>query len=163
MVKYGEASSSAQESSVSLQYPLLTRSNYTAWAIKMKVYLKAQGVWGAIKSEKEVDESQDQMALAAIYQGIPEETLLLIAEKETAKEAWTMLKTMHMGVERVMEAKVQTLKTELDVLQMKDGESIDDFAMKLTSIVSKIRALGEKIEEAYVVKKLLRVVPKRFL
>lgn len=74
-----------------------------------------------------------------------------------------MLKTMHMGVERVMEAKVQTLKTELDVLQMKDGESIDDFAMKLTSIVSKIRALGEKIEEAYVVKKLLRVVPKRFL
>lgn len=146
-----------------MQYPLLTRSNYTAWAIKMKVYLKAQGVWGAIKSEKEVDESQDQMALAAIYQGIPEETLLLIAEKETAKEAWTMLKTMHMGVERVIEAKVQTLKTELDVLQMKDGESIDDFAMKLASIVSKIRALGEKIEEAYVVKKLLRVVPKRFL
>jgi len=37
------------------------------------------------------------MALAAIYQGIPEETLLLIAEKETAKEAWTMLKTMHIA------------------------------------------------------------------
>lgn len=145
-----------------MQYPLLTRSNYTAWAIKMKAYLKAQGLWEAIDS-KDVDERKDQMALAAIYHGIPEETLLLIAEKETAKEAWEMLKTMHMGVERVMEAKVQTLKTELDALRMKDGESIDDFAMKLTSIVSKIRALGEKVEEAYVVKKLLRVVPKKFL
>lgn len=78
------------------------------------------------------------MALAAIYQGIPEETLLLIAEKETAKEAWKMLKTIYIGVERVMESKVQTLKTELDALLMKDGESIDVFAMKLTSIVSKI-------------------------
>ncbi|KAL6615729.1 hypothetical protein ACP70R_037999 [Stipagrostis hirtigluma subsp. patula] len=149
--------------SMMLQYPLLTRSNYTAWAIKMKACLKAQGVWEAIDMEKGADTRKDQMALAAIYQGIPEETLLLLAEKETSREAWQMLKTMHMGVERVMEAKVQTLKSELDVLRMKEGDSIDDFAMKLTSIVSKIRALGEKVEETYVVKKLLRVVPKKFL
>ncbi|KAL6592624.1 hypothetical protein ACP70R_049299 [Stipagrostis hirtigluma subsp. patula] len=164
MVNDGEASSSAKESSsVTLQYPLLTRSNYTAWAIKMKACLKAQGVWEAIDMEKGADTRKDQMALAAIYQGIPEETLLLLAEKETSREAWQMLKTMHMGVERVMEAKVQTLKSELDVLRMKEGDSIDDFAMKLTSVVSKIRALGEKVEETYVVKKLLRVVPKKFL
>ncbi|KAL6634298.1 hypothetical protein ACP70R_026969 [Stipagrostis hirtigluma subsp. patula] len=163
MVNDGEASSSAKESSVTLQYPLLTRSNYTAWAIKMKACLKAQGVWEAIDMEKGADTCKDQIALAAIYQGISEETLLLLAEKETSREAWQMLKTMHMGVERVMEAKVQTLKSELDVLRMKEGDSIDDFAMKLTSLVSKIRALGEKVEETYVVKKLLRVVPKKFL
>uniref|UniRef100_A0A0A9DE89 CCHC-type domain-containing protein n=1 Tax=Arundo donax TaxID=35708 RepID=A0A0A9DE89_ARUDO len=163
MSKDGQASSMAKESSVTLQYPLLTRSNYTSWAITMKAYLKAQGVWEAIDLEKDIDMRKDQMALAAIYQGIPEEILLLLVEKETAKEAWQMLKTMHMGVKRVMEAKVQTLKSELDVLRMKEGESIDDFAMKLTSIISKIRALGEKVDEAYVVKKLLRVMPQKFL
>lgn len=34
--------------------------------------------------------------------------------------------------------------------------------MKLNSLVTNIRALGEKMEEAYVVKKLLRAVPSKF-
>lgn len=35
---------------------------------------------------EEVDTRWDQMALAAIYQGILEEMLFLLAEKETTKE-----------------------------------------------------------------------------
>lgn len=58
---------------------------------------------------------------------------------------------------------------------MKDTELIDDFSMKLTGLVTQIRALGENIDEAYVVKngetideayvvkKLLRFVPSKFL
>lgn len=46
---------------------------------------------------------------------------------------------------------------------MKDTEIIDDFAMKVNNILSNIRALGEKVEEAYVVKKLLHAVLSRFL
>ena len=44
---------------------------------------------------------------------------------------------------------------------MKDSESIDDFAMKLTTIVSNILSLGDMVEEISVVKKFLRVVPPR--
>lgn len=153
----------AMEGNVSFQYLLLTRSNYMVWAIKMKVFLKAQGVWDAIDSKFEVDNCKHQMALAAIYQAIPEETLLLLAEKETKRGAWTTLKTMHMGAERVKEVKVQTLKSEFEVLRMKQGESIDDFAVKLTTIVKKICALGDKEEEGYVVKKFLRAVPPKFM
>lgn len=103
------------------------------------------------------------MALAAIYHGIPEETLILLAEKETAKEAWEALKTMHLGAKRVKEAKVQTLKSEFEGLRMKETESVDDFVVRLTTIVNKIRTLGEKIKETYVVKKFLRAVPRKFL
>ena len=36
---------------------------------------------------------------------------------------------------------------------MKDGESTDKFAMKLTTIVTNIRLLGDKVEEIFVAKK----------
>ncbi|XP_047322533.1 uncharacterized protein LOC124926366 [Impatiens glandulifera] len=88
------------------------------------------------------------MTLATIYQALPEDVLLMVAEKDSAKEAWETLKTMHVGVERVKEAKVQTLRTHFEAIRMKDGETVDDFAMKLTSIVTGIRSLGEKIVTA---------------
>ena len=43
---------------------------------------------------------------------------------------------MHVGMERVKEAKVQTLKSEFEAIYMKNIDSIDDFAMKLAMIVS---------------------------
>lgn len=60
-------------------------------------------------------------------------------------------------------AKVQTLRTEFESLSMKDSEQLDDFYLKLNGLVSNIRALGESLDESYVVKKLLRVVPSKFL
>lgn len=51
------------------------------------------------------------------------------------KVTWETLQTMHVGVDCVKEAKVQTLKSEFEAIHMKDGESIDDFAMKLITIV----------------------------
>ena len=90
-------------------------------AIKMKVYMQAQGVWDAIEpaAGAAMEVQKDKMALAAIYQGIPEETLLLIAEKKTVVAAWETLKTMHLGTDRVKSAKVQNLKTEFELLRMK--------------------------------------------
>ena len=53
----------AKESSLaSLCYPMLTRSNYTTWAIKMKVFVHAQGVWDAVKHDdpkEKVDMKKD--------------------------------------------------------------------------------------------------------
>lgn len=74
-----------------------------------------------------MDERKDRMARAAIYQAIPEDVLLMLAEKDTAKEAWETLKMMHMGTDRVKEAKIQILRSDFEVIRMKDGESVDDF------------------------------------
>ena len=75
-----------KDGSVMLNYPMLTKMNYAVWSIKMRVNLQAQGVWDVIKNA-ETDERKDRMALAAIYQAIPEEVLLMLVEKDTAKEA----------------------------------------------------------------------------
>ena len=70
---------------------------------------------------------------------------------------------MYVRVERVKEAKAHTLKSEFEATRMNDSESIDDFAMKLTTIVSNIRSLSDMVEEIFVVKKFLRVVLPRFM
>lgn len=67
---------------------------------------------------------------------------------------------MCMGADRVQKAKVQTLKAEFESTTMKETDQLDDFYMILSGIVTNIRALGETMEETYVVK---RVVPMRFL
>ena len=51
---------------------------------------------------------------------------------------------MHMGVDRVKEAKVQTLRSDFEVIRMKDGESVDDFFFFFNIIVTGIRSLSEK-------------------
>lgn len=119
-----------REGGVGLNYSMLTRDNYTAWAIKMKVFMQAHVMWQAIEPKDPkatVEEKVDKLALAAIFQGIPEDFLLSLAEKSTAKEAWEALKTMCLGAERVKKAKVQTLKANFESLKMKNGELLDDF------------------------------------
>ena len=145
---------------------MLDRSNYTAWALKMKVYMQAQGVWNAVEPSDPkiaVEEKIDKVELAMVYQAIPEDVLLSIANKKTAKESWEMIKTLCQGASRAKKARVQTLKSEFEMLSMSDSEKIEDFHMRMNSLVTNIRALGETMEESYVVKKLLRAVTARFL
>ncbi|CAL4903867.1 unnamed protein product [Urochloa decumbens] len=160
-----EGGSMANKNIAPLQYPMLSKSNYPAWAIKMEAYMRAQGVWDAIeaKDPKQVPARKSQMALAAIYQAIPEGTLFLLSGKKTAKSAWEALKTMHIGAKRLRDAKMQTLRLEFEGLRMKEAESVDEFAVRLTTVVNKIQTLGEDIEESYVVRKFLRAVPSKFL
>ncbi|CAL5003938.1 unnamed protein product [Urochloa decumbens] len=151
-----------------LPFPMLTRTNYAAWAMRMKFLLRANGAWGAVDRGKApadgvVDEVQDQLALSIISQSVDGETLLRVSKKETAHDVWEALRSMHVGVERVREARVQSLRADLDNLKMSDAESVDDFAGKFMTLVGRIRELGDVVEEKYVVKKLLRSVSTKFI
>ena len=101
--------------------------------------------------------------MAEIYQAIPEDVLLSIADKESAKGAWEAIKTLCQGADRAKTAKIQTLKAEFESMTMHDTDSIDDFTMKLNELVTNIRSLGETVAESYVVKKILRAAPSKFL
>lgn len=132
----------------------------------MKVFIKAQGAWNAIEPKDPkvaFDDKTDQVALAMIYQGIPEGMLLSFADKETSKGTWEAIKTLCQGADKVKNARIQTLKSEFEATTMREDETIDDFQEKMNGIVSNIRALGEKMDESYVVKKLLHAVPSKFL
>lgn len=152
--------------SIGLSYPMLARSNYTTWALKMKVFMQAQGVWNAVSPSDDkaiVDDKNDKVAMAMMYQGLPEDMLLSVAQKKTAKEIWEAVKNLCQGSDKVKGARVQTLKSEFEAISMKEGEQVDDFYMRINGLVTNIRTLGEEMSESYVVKKFLRSVPSKFL
>ncbi|XP_074342749.1 uncharacterized protein LOC141680417 [Apium graveolens] len=149
-----------------LTYPMLIKMNYTAWSLKMKAFMEAHGVWDAVEPSNPkgtADERTDKIALVMIYQSIPEEILLSLAEKKKAKDAWVEIKTMTQGAERLKAAKVQNLTSEFESLSMNNTEFLDDFSIKLTGLVTKICAIGEDMKEAYVVKKPLCAMRAKFL
>jgi hypothetical protein len=81
------------------QVSMLTKSNYSIWAIKMKALIRGAKIQDVVEPEdiKAVDETMDQKALTAIYQGISEDMIPLIAEKRTSAEAWETIKTNRLG------------------------------------------------------------------
>ena len=48
---------------------------------------------------------------------------------------------------------------ELSKIRFQDGESVDDFSMRITGLANSITTLGESISETEIVKKMLQVVP----
>ena len=146
--------------SSSIKCPILNSTNYTVWAIKMKILLKVHKVWDIIETE-EGDDEKNNMAMALLIQSIPEALVLQVGELDTAKKVWEAIKTRHMGADRVKEARLQTLMAEFDRLKMKDNETIDDFTGRLSEISSKSAALGEEIEESKLVKKFLKSLPRK--
>jgi hypothetical protein len=140
-------------------YPMLTRTNYTEWSL-MKVKLQARGIWDAIELGAD-DFQEDRMALEAILQAVPPEMLAGLAVKRTAKEAWEAIRAMRVGSDRVRKGKVQQLKKEFELISFHYGETVDDFALRLTNLVTSLATLGAPIDETQVVEKFLRVVPPR--
>ena len=119
--------SKGKESSFGLSYPMPTKTNHTAWAQKMKVFMQEHGVWDAIqpKDPKAVlEEKADKREMAIIYQGIPDDVLLALAEKKTSKEAWEAIKTLYQGSDKVKQAKAQTLRSGFEAIKMKESEQI---------------------------------------
>nr|GEX98247.1 zinc finger, CCHC-type [Tanacetum cinerariifolium] len=142
---------------------MLKPTNYSLWAIRMQIILKANGLWEMIEpNEKtQADNKKDKTAMAFLYQALPEEQLLQITKHKTAKAIWDALKTRHMGEEIVQQARLQTLKSDFEMLHMKEDETINTFTTKLTTLVNKAASLGHTMKDEELVRKLLNAVPDR--
>ena len=144
----------------SIKLPMLNASNYTVWAMRIKIALKVHKVWETIDPGNKHEE-KNNMAIALLFQSIPEALVLQVGDLDTAKCVWDAIKARHVGAERVKEARLQTLMADFDRLKMKDSDTIDTFSGKLSEISSKSASLGEIIEEPKLVKKFLKSLPRR--
>lgn len=140
---------------------MLTRTNYQDWALLMTVNLQAQGLWHAVEPEPDdvIEDREDRLALAAILRAVPPEMLGSLGRKLTARSAWEAVKTVRVGVQRVRDSAAAQLKKDFADITFKDGESVDDFALRIVGLANNIRVLDHDVTDADVVKKLLQVVP----
>ncbi|KAK9072217.1 hypothetical protein SSX86_008649 [Deinandra increscens subsp. villosa] len=127
--------------------------------------LQAYGLWEAIDpvTGEAVESKKNLIARAFIFQTLPEDVLLQVAKHKNAKDVWEALRVRYLGADRVQKARLQTLRTELEMLKMKESETIDEFSGKISGIATKFKSLGSSLEDEVVVRKLLNSVPKKFL
>jgi hypothetical protein len=79
-----------------VSWPMLTKINYTEWAILMRVQLLGTEVWDAA----ETDDAPKRQALGAILCSVPPEMVQVLAAKDNVKAAWNTIKTMRVGMDR---------------------------------------------------------------
>ena len=96
----------------------------------MKVKLRARWLWNAI--DKGTNNEEDDMSvLEAILAAVPAEYREPLGAKSSAKEAWEAIAVMHVGSDRAKKAAAQLLKQEYANLKFKDGETMEDFSLRL--------------------------------
>ncbi|GJY21036.1 zinc finger, CCHC-type containing protein [Tanacetum coccineum] len=147
------------------QCPKLKTTNYTVWAIQIKVILEAHGLWEMIepKENTQADEKKDKATIAFLYQALTEDVILQVAGCETAKELWESLKKRHVGEEKVQQARLQSLMIGFQTLQMTEDDTVDAFTAKLNGYATKAKELGKTLDESLLVRKLLDSTPDRFI
>ncbi|KAJ9552444.1 hypothetical protein OSB04_016489 [Centaurea solstitialis] len=94
---------------------------------------------------------------------LPKDLNLQVATCKSAKEIWDTLKIRNIGVDQVQKARLQTLKSEFEALEMNEEDSFDSFILKMTNVISKITSLGTTFDQPTLVRKLLNSMPDKYL
>ena len=157
--------------------PYFDRSNYAFWKVCIRAFLCAidKTVWDSVENgyvrpitaKSKWDKAtlaltNASKAINAISCGVPTDEFHRISHVKTAKEVWTILETTYKGTNKVKDTKLQMLTTRFEEVKMSDDESFNSFCGRLNEIVIAKLNLGEKIEDAKVVRKILRPLPKSF-
>jgi hypothetical protein len=141
---------------------MLQRGGYTTWAMVMEVNLQAASLWEAIE-EDHVARVDDMKTLAALLRSTPEDMHCMLIGKGSAKAAWEAIRVQYQGPDRVRDGRVRRLRTEFETVAFKNGEKIQDFALRISNLAAALRSLGDTIGEEKIVRKFLSVVPRQFL
>ena len=70
---------------------------------------------------------------------------------------------MRVGSSSAKKATAQLLKQEYANLNFKDGETVEDFSLRLRTLISKLKSHGITIDEEEVVSKYLHSVPAKYI
>lgn len=126
-----------------VNYPLLTKTNYNDWALLMKIKLQARNLWAAVEPDgMEVVFHEDQMALDAICSAVPPEMIGTLATKASARAACDCIKTMRVGNDHIRKASAQKVRAEYEWLAFRADETVEDFALRLTTITNQLATLA---------------------
>ena len=109
-----------------------------------------------------VKQSQDHQAMSVLLRSVTDDMWQSLGGRKTVKEAWEAVQTMRLGADRVKEVNAQRLLKEFENIGFKEGETVDDFGMRITNLVANLKTLGETVDDARVFKKFLCVVPSHF-
>jgi hypothetical protein len=119
-------------------------------------------MWDAVRYG-DADFDEDRRALEALLAAAPTEMHSSLVNKRTAKDAWDAIAAARIGSARARRSTLQKPRQEWENLAFKPGEDVDDFALRLNTLMQQLARYGDNdIDEERAIKKFLRVVPKKY-
>ncbi|XP_039118944.1 MDIS1-interacting receptor like kinase 2-like [Dioscorea cayenensis subsp. rotundata] len=147
-----------------LSEPLGTITIKNLLQVSRKVAKPDDGVVPTEAQRKELEASKlkDLKAKNYLFQAIDRSILETILCKETSKDIWDSMKKKYQGSSGVKRAQLQALRRDFENLQMKDGESINNYFARTMGLANNMRFHGEKMDDVTIVEKILRSLTAKF-
>uniref|UniRef100_A0A2N9EXA4 Integrase catalytic domain-containing protein n=1 Tax=Fagus sylvatica TaxID=28930 RepID=A0A2N9EXA4_FAGSY len=153
--------------------------HYDHWSMLMENFLRSKEYWSLVETGVpaaaegvELTEAQqktiadqklkDLKVKNYLFQAIDRTIMETILNRDTAKHIWDSMKQKYQGSTRVKRAQLQALRKEFEVLQMKEGESVDAYFARTLIIANKMKIHGENMQQVVIIEKILRSMTSRF-
>ncbi|GBM98010.1 Intersectin-1 [Araneus ventricosus] len=153
------------------QFKKLNDDNYRQWKLDIKMLLMERGLFkfidksepvlaeGATSREKMEFEHQKCKALATIYLSLEESQKDLVAEAETANEAWNLLEEIYEPKSR---ARIAQLRREFYSIKKQPSESIGIYLAHIQQTAKALQNAGKSIPEDEVAYQMIENLPPEF-
>jgi len=175
-VSYFPSISMSTSSNIASAIPMFSGELYHIWAVKMRFYLRSQGLWNVVVTDSdppplnanptiaqmkahEEEKLKKDKAITCLHSGLTDHIFTKIMKMETPKQVWDKLQIEFEGSNRVKAVKLLAFKREFELMKMKDNESVKDYSGRLMDVVNQMRLLGNTFEDHKVVEKLMMSVP----
>ncbi|XP_074378274.1 uncharacterized protein LOC141719795 [Apium graveolens] len=164
--------------------------HYDHWAMLMENFLRSKEYWDLVemgiskrtedkesgeKQKKVIDKELEEERKAIdglklkdlkvknyLFQAIDMPIMETILDKDSSKSIWDSMKQKYQGTTKVKRAQLQELRREFELLQMLEGEKVDEYFAQTLTIANKMKIHGEKIGQVMIVEKILRTMTQRF-
>ncbi|CAM8951423.1 unnamed protein product [Rhodiola kirilowii] len=153
--------------------------HYDHWERLMENFIRSKESWDLIEHgifplEKDATDSQkkliedqklrDLKLKNFLYQSIDRDVLDTTLNTDTSKQIWDSMKQKYQGSTKVKRAQLQALRREFEILNMKDGETVNNSLARVMTIAKKMKACGGGgyIKEIMIIEKIIRSLSKKF-
>ena len=92
------------------------------------MHLDAQGLWETVAGT-ETNMQKDRLALSAMLAAILESSGVQLDMKKSAKVNWQIIRSFHVGIDRLAQSRDQSLRREFENLSMKKTDKVSDFTL----------------------------------
>ncbi|GAU40215.1 hypothetical protein TSUD_397430 [Trifolium subterraneum] len=167
----------AGKSNFHANLPILDGKNWDTWVKQMKVIFIVQEVDEQVNTvldplpanatEKQRTtfreaQKKDSKALFLIHQCVDSKVFEKIAYATTSKDAWDILQKSYGGDAKVKKVKLQALKRQFELLEMKNDEAVAEYFTRVETLTNQMKNCGSTLSEEEMVEKVLRTLTHKF-
>ena len=105
---------------------------------------------------------KDCKALFYNHQCMENKVFEKIVDSDSSKEAWDTLMKYFSGDDKVKKIRLQSLRRQYELLQMKNEEKIEDYFSFVLTITNQMNICGETLSDKSVMEKILSTLPSQF-